>query len=518
METQKCPSCGTLVGVPVDYKERWLTCDCGTEFAVDRRPTMPVPRKQLPEPPRYEPPRYEEPRYEPAHHEPPRDEPPPLSRFATAQEPPRYEAPPEPPPFRAPPEPPRAEPWVQPSGSGAAPRPQRSVAAAVPVADPPPPLMDELLESGPQRSVWPAVAIVIAVCGLVGGGIVIGSLLVKGSNSAEQAVAGTRAPLGDDSTADDNTPGKPKPPEFGVPPAGNQTGEGSSDKVVHFSQPLLVTMVLNGSELFGRMGSRSIWLKEIDPAGVTSGQTVSVVGGLRYQGTKTYVRPNRGEWKFDVYSGVGDVTFRVLAVSAATGTNREPEQATPRRENTPGARSSSDDKTLTPLEPVEMLIQIAREAIAAGKSATARSASQEARRQCEAIIQANANSALVAAASAKLVEIDRMFAGMDRAATAERPKLEPKPAVVAAVKAYLAQLTHNPNAFEVLSVGEPELRKVRNNNWQLTTIAYVRFRALNAARRVEIIYWIFAVKDGAVIQTCATTNQTEMFGGSSLDH
>lgn len=71
MDTQKCPTCGLFIAVPADHTGRWITCDCGTEFAIDRSTTLPAavtPRRRAesappppPKRPRREKPQPEEP-------------------------------------------------------------------------------------------------------------------------------------------------------------------------------------------------------------------------------------------------------------------------------------------------------------------------------------------------------------------------------------------------------------------------------------------------------------------------
>jgi serine/threonine protein kinase len=94
-------------------------------------------------------------------------------------------------------------------------------------------------------------------------------------------------------------------------------------------------------------------------------------------------------------------------------------------------------------------------------------------------------------------------------ALSEPPRPESDEAVRKAVTDFLLKrYRDNANAFEILKIEKPTLRKVRGNNWELTTVAYVRFRALGSGTNTGI----FAVKGGEVIQACWSYNQTEMFG------
>lgn len=89
------------------------------------------------------------------------------------------------------------------------------------------------------------------------------------------------------------------------------------------------------------------------------------------------------------------------------------------------------------------------------------------------------------------------------------PRPESEEAVRRAVNDFLLKrYNDNPHAFEILKIETPTLRKVRGNNWELTTVAYVRFTAVGHG----IDTGIFAVKRGEVIQACWSRNQTEMFG------
>lgn len=312
-----------------------------------------------------------------------------------------------------------------------------------------------------------------------------------------------------DSRADKSD--RPETADKGMSPDRAQTGRDAiqpDTERVRFERPLLIYVVLNDRTAIAADAEILLWLMDFDTGRLGDGQTVRLKGEFTFAGTKTYIHAGGPHREYRMYAAAGPVTVELVAAPR----NRE---TTPdARANPPAAAEGAG--AFSDMDAVDALSQFGKDEIEAGRPASGRVPLAEARRRCEKVSGASAGTFLESRARAKLVEIDGLLRGLDKQETPERVKPLSKTAIREAVTAYLLEKTGNASYFEVLSISEPEVRKVRDNSWQPTTVGWVRFRAV-VARRWQTLYWIFAVKDGAVVQTCEPNKQSEMFGGGSID-